>query len=233
MLPHVLDNPVWNALVSRQGHLGLGETLAKRYLADVAPFIAVAEARPAAYAEMASLATPGEVFSLVGFDGPLPPEWELEYQTSVLQMVGTRRVETPPIAMSHSLLGPSDVLDMLELTSIAFPGYFRRRTIEMGTYLGMRREGRLIAMAGERMFIDNFREISGICTHPDHRGRGYAQHLIAVLVDGILRQGLTPFLHVGSENAVATRVYEKMGFAGRRDLSLHRIKRARQNESGP
>jgi len=228
MSPHVLDNPVWNALASQQRHLGLGGAWAKRYLSEVAPFIAIAEESPEAYAAMASLATAGEVVALIGSHGSLPAEWELERQCSVLQMVWTRRIEAPPKPMKHSVLGPSDVPDMLDLISIAFPGFFRARTIEMGTYVGIRYDGRLVAMAGERLFLDGYRELSGICTHPDHRGRGYAQHLIALLVDGMLKQGLTPFLHVDSDNEGAKRIYEKMGFTGRRDLPYCWMKRAQK-----
>ncbi len=106
-----------------------------------------------------------------------------------------------------------------------FPGYFRQRTIELGTYLGVRREGRLIAMAGQRMGLTGYSELSGICTHPDHQGQGHARRLVTRLVNATFREGLVPFLHVYSDNLGAKAAYEKLGFVTRCDLPLACIRR--------
>lgn len=223
----MLDNPVWNALATRHARFALGDGRVKRYPADVAPFLATAGAEPLDRDEAADLATPGEILFMLGAE-PLPPAgWEVERRSSLSQMVCERRVVAAAVGEDDSVLGPSDVPDMLELTSLAFPGYFRPRTIEMGTYFGVRRAGRLVAMAGQRMFLDGYREVSGVCTHPDHRGQGHASRLITLVVDEMLRDGLTPFLHVDGANSGARIAYEKLGFVVRRDLSLLRVRRCR------
>ncbi len=225
MPAHPLDNPIWNALSTRQGYFAQGGSLAKRYPADVAPFIAASETGMVGNPALASLATAGEVLYLIGSETIAASDWEVEQQASVVQMIHERHVLPAGTGMDAMVLGHDDVQDMLELTSVAFPGFFKSRTIEMGTYLGIRWEGRLIAMAGERMFVGDYREISGICTHPEYRGRGYAQQLIARLVENILQQGLKPFLHVGGANAVAEKVYQKMGFVRHNELPLLRVRK--------
>ncbi|MDR3620574.1 MAG: GNAT family N-acetyltransferase [Paludisphaera borealis] len=221
----MLDNPVWNALATRHAHFALGAGRVKRYPADVAPFLATAGADAVDRDESADLATPGEALYLMEVNPSPPAGWEVERRSALLQMVHERRVGATPIGDDYSVLGTGDVPDMLELTALAFPGYFRSRTIEMGAYFGVRRDGRLVAMAGQRMFLDGYREVSGVCTHPDHRGRGHASRLITLVVDEILRDGLTPFLHVAGDNAGARTAYEKLGFVVRRELSLLRVRR--------
>jgi GNAT superfamily N-acetyltransferase len=222
----MLDNPAWNSLVGRQAHLALGSGRVRRYPADVAPFLATGGDGPGGRDEMADLAAPGEWLYMVAAEPSPPPGWQVERTSAVSQMVGDRPIETTAGA-EGSALGPDDVPDMLELTALAFPGFFRPRSIAMGTYLGIREEdgGRLVAMAGLRMAPEGYREISGICTHPAHRGRGHARRLVARLVYEILGLGLRPFLHVDGANAGAHAAYEKLGFAPRRDLTLLRVRR--------
>jgi ribosomal protein S18 acetylase RimI-like enzyme len=220
----MLDNPIWNALATRHAHFAFGSDCVKRYPADVAPFIAVGGNEAVDHDESADLATPGETLYTVGAESP-PAGWEVERRSSVLQMVFEGRVGPAADGEGCVVLGPGDVPDMLSLTALVFPGYFRPRTIEMGTYRGVRRDGRLVAMAGQRMFLGDYREVSGVCTHPDHRGRGHASRLISLVVDEMLRDGLTPFLHVDAENAGAKIAYEKLGFVARRELTLLRVRR--------
>ncbi|SIO38554.1 FR47-like protein [Singulisphaera sp. GP187] len=224
----MLDNPIWSALVTRQARFALGGGRVKRYPADVAPFIAVAETGldAEAEAEMLDLATPGERLSMIGAELSLPSGWEVERRSLVSQMVCGRRLGAADDGEDCAVLGPDDVPDMLDLTARVFPGYFRPRTIELGTYVGVRREGRLIAMAGQRMGLASHCEISGICTHPDHRGQGHARRLVTTLVDAIFREGRVPFLHVDGENKGARAAYEKLGFVTRRDLPLLCIRRS-------
>lgn len=223
--PARLDNPIWNALATRQAHFALGGGKARRYPADVAPFLATEGEGPVGVDDVAGLATPGETLYLIGVDPSPPPGWEVERRSSLYQMVCGRRERGAATDGEVSVLGPGDVPDMLALTALAFPGYFRPRTIAMGTYLGIRRDGRLVAMAGQRMFLDDYRELSGICTHPDHRGRGLARRLIARLLDETFGAGLTPFLHVDAGNAAARSAYEAMGFVVRRELAFLRVRR--------
>jgi ribosomal protein S18 acetylase RimI-like enzyme len=219
----MLDDPIWSALTTRHASFALGGKAVKRYPADVAPFLATAgEVDPG---EASEPATPGEVLFMAAVDPSPPPGWEVERRSSLHQMVCQTPAGLSGAGDDGSVLGPDDVPDMLELTALAFPGYFRRRTIEMGMYVGVRREGRLVAMAGQRMFLDGFREVSGVCTHPDHRGQGHASRLINRVVDDIVRDGLTPFLHVDASNDGARAAYEKLGFVVRRELTLLRIRR--------
>ncbi len=221
----VLDNPIWYALATRQGHLAIGDDRARRYPADVAPFIAVEDASPANVAALGGLAEPGETLFLSGAIPRPLTGWSIASDFLVSQLVYDPRADRPTEAGGISVLTGGDVSAMLELIALVYPGYFRSRTIEMGTYLGIRDEGRLVGMGGQRMCLDGYREISGVCTHPEFRGRGHAGRLVSHLVKLILAEGLIPFLHVDADNAVARSAYEKAGFAWRRDLEFHKIRR--------
>ena len=122
-------------------------------------------------------------------------------------------------------LGAADVPEMLALMAAVYPGYFRPRTRELGLYLGVRREERLVAMAGQRMGLDGYREISAVATLPEFRGRGYAGRLVGRLVREIRAEVLAPFLHVDTDNTAARAAYEKVGFAWRRDLTVVKVRR--------
>ncbi|MFE2877900.1 GNAT family N-acetyltransferase [Streptomyces roseus] len=213
---HVLDNPVWSALTGPSS--ALAETgprgLAARYTADISPFVALADPQdPASWADLAALAGPGTTVWITGLPTP-PPGWTTENSIPGVQLDGGAvRAEAAPEAV---LLGPADVPEMLELVGLTRPGPFARRTVELGTYLGIRHEGRLVAMAGERMRPPGWSEISAVCTHPDHRGRGLAGRLIRAVAAGIRERGDRPFLHAAADNTGALALYESMGFTLRR-----------------
>ncbi|MFI5619081.1 GNAT family N-acetyltransferase [Streptomyces sp. NPDC051567] len=211
-----LDNPVWAALTGP--HRGFAETgpagLAARYQGGTTPFAALRDpGDPLAWADLAALAGPGEVVWVTGL--PVPPEgWRTEVSIPGVQLDGRAvRAEAAPGAVR---LGPADVPQMLELVDLAKPGPFMDRTVELGTYLGIRHEGRLVAMAGERMRPTGWAEISAVCTHPDHRGRGLAGQLIRAVAAESRARGDHPFLHAAAENTGAVRLYEAMGFTLRR-----------------
>ncbi|WP_405755155.1 MULTISPECIES: GNAT family N-acetyltransferase [unclassified Streptomyces] len=213
---HVLDNPVWAALSGPSS--AFAETgprgLAARYLADTSPFVALADPQdPRAWADLAELAGPGSTVWITGLPTP-PPGWTTETSIAGVQLDGGAvRAEAAPEAV---LLGPADVSEMLELVGLTKPGPFARRTVELGTYLGIRHEGRLVAMAGERMRPPGWSEISAVCTHPDHRGRGLAGRLVRAVAAGIRARGERPFLHAAADNTGAIALYESMGFTLRR-----------------
>jgi len=219
------DRPIWDALTTRQAYLAVGDEKVKRYPADIAPFIAARGGDPAARAAMADWATAGELLYLIDGDEVPTAGWEVEKSSAVLQMVYRGKRGVDGADGEYSVLGPDDVPEMLGLTALAFPGYFRARTVELGTYVGVRVDGRLVAMAGMRMFPGDFREVSGVCTHPDHRGRGYARRLIAATVAEILDQGHTPFLHVDAANHGARTAYEAIGFEVRAELPFVGLRR--------
>jgi ribosomal protein S18 acetylase RimI-like enzyme len=222
---HLLDNPIWNSLQGSQARFGIGSDQAKRYPADVAPFLAISPEHRNTSAELAALCEPGETLSLVGALPELTNHWEVLQGGKLLQMMSTQSVEVTGSAFDFAELGAEDVPDMLALTALVFPGYFRARTYELGRYIGVRVDSKLVAMAGERLHCGDFREISGVCTHSAFVGRGLARRLVSELVNAHLDQGLTPFLHVDLQNTGAIKLYESLGFTRRAELPLLQLRR--------
>jgi predicted GNAT family acetyltransferase len=174
---------------------------------------------------LAALMTPGDIVGLFSAE-PVAAGGGLVVlaQKFVEQMV-YERGQTPTATGAVVKLTPDDVPDMMRLVDVTKPGPFALRTIALGSYIGIRSAGALIAMAGERMRFDGFTEISAVCTHPDHRGRGHASLLARTLMWQILDRGETPFLHVYSDNVSAARLYAKLGFAYRRSIGVAVLKR--------
>ncbi|HUX74637.1 MAG TPA: GNAT family N-acetyltransferase, partial [Steroidobacteraceae bacterium] len=193
-------NPVWHALHTKHRHLAVCAGDACRYPADAAPFAAVAAPSASALQQLHSLLAAGESAWLIGDNLPRVPSLSLGKTMDCLQMVLPAQVGLPPSDSDAVRLSAADAPQMLSLAELAFPGFFRRRTGEMGSYYGIRSGGALIAMAGERLMIEGYPEISGVCTHPAHRGRGHAAKLIAQLAQDHRRDGLVSWLHVGCEN---------------------------------
>ena len=216
-----LDNPFWTCLATRHAHLAQGDDLARRYPPQISVLAAVSGTSPAHVAALTALAGTGDDVALVGTHVPeLPAPWESLYASELTQMLRPECSPLPEGEADVATLGPADVPEMQALVELTHPGPFRARTIELGTYIGIRDRGRLVAMAGERTWIGNFREVSAVCTHPEAQGRGYARMLIARVVNGMLRAGQTPFLHVESRNDVAIAVYRRLGFVRRTALPL-------------
>jgi ribosomal protein S18 acetylase RimI-like enzyme len=210
-----LANPVWAALTSGQRHLAhvLGDML--RYDPEVAPFCAVAE--DGQYLRATDLEYLAHDVYFVGAMPTVPQGWHMTELGGVLQMV--YRGGAVPLPAGDGIV-ELDAADpgMQALTAIAFPGYFRPRTGEMGRYAGIRDGARLIALAGERMDFAGLREVSAVCTHPDFTGRGHARLLVQHVMHGMLQQGVTPMLHVGAQNGRAIALYEALGFVRTRVL---------------
>ena len=216
-----LDNPFWASLAGRHAHLALGGALARRYPPDISPLAGLSAARPANVAALESLVEVGDDMAMTGrFVPRLPANWQTLFESRLTQMILTERSPLPEDEVDAKILDAADVADMLALTELTKPGPFRPRTIELGTYVGIRDGRRLVAMAGERTWIGECREVSAVCTHPDVRGRGYARALIARVVNRILRAGQTPFLHVESNNRRAIDLYSALGFVKRAEFPL-------------
>jgi ribosomal protein S18 acetylase RimI-like enzyme len=216
-----LDNPIWFCLSGGHAHFSHGGTRARRYLSTISPIGGLPDARPSSVAALEALLDVGDDVAMFGSSVPeLHANWETLYGSQLTQMLRIDRTPLPEGDISASILGAADVAEMLALVELTKPGPFRQRTIELGTYVGIREGGRLVATAGERMWVGGFREVSAVCTHPDAQGRGYARALVARVVNRMLRAGETPFLHVESSNRRAIDMYRALGFAPRTQYPL-------------
>jgi ribosomal protein S18 acetylase RimI-like enzyme len=192
---------------------------ARRYPLDVAPFLALPSPPSAQdWEDAAELVAPG-TNAAVGYSAAeLPDGWQAVMAFDVVQMIGER--VTGADCSEAIGLGAADVPEMLELVAQTEPGPFLPRTIELGDYLGIRCDGALVAMAGERLHLDGWTEISAVCTRPDYRGRGLASRLMGALIAGIQLRSQRAFLHVLSTNTGAIRLYEELGFRIRQTATL-------------
>lgn len=209
---HPLDNPVRSSLLG--GHAGFTERhgRALRYPPDVVPFAALpAGPEPADWADLAALTGPGGTLALAGERATSPDGWQPLWAGEGVQLIdaGVAGAEADGEVIE---LGAADVPEMLDLTARTRPGPFLARTYELGDYLGIRRNGALVAMAGERLKPPGWTEISAVCTDDAWRGHGFASRLIRVLAGRIRARGDTPFLHAVATNTGAIRLYEAMGF---------------------
>jgi ribosomal protein S18 acetylase RimI-like enzyme len=219
---HPLDNSVWKALSTRQSGLAESFGEARRFVPEISTLGAFVEPTDQGYDSLATLLAPGEIVNLA-LEAPYQPRpgWSFVFGGPMLQMVhqgngagGERLADGKSIIE----LGAADAAEMMELTTLTKPGPFAQRTHELGTYLGIRQDGKLIAMAGERLKIPGFTEVSAVCTHPEHAGKGYARILMAEIMRRIRDRGETPFLHVRESNGHAIALYEKLGFTKRVQL---------------
>lgn len=217
----LLNHPIWHSLTTTHAHLALGTGLARRYPSEIGPLAALRETTPEAWAELAALTPAGDIVVLFLDEMPTPPSgWELLRDGKLIQMVCLSTPHVP--AIDHPLipLGPSDFPEMLDLATLTEPGPFRSHTAELGSFLGIRVDNRLAAMAGERLAPAGFTEISAVCTHPDFRGRGFAQALVAQSTRNIQAAGKIPFLTSFEHNVSAVRVYQGLGFSARHSFEL-------------
>jgi ribosomal protein S18 acetylase RimI-like enzyme len=216
-----LDNPVWHALTGPQAHFSEGTDLALRYDPEVAVFAAMPDAPgPDAWNSLAKLLGPGGVAGVFQGGTKLDPpaEFELLFELPGLQMVATAPLGEPdPLLVRLTTVDVPAMLDLVERTR---PGPFFRRTVEMGTYLGARDDGALVAMSGVRMQWPGYTEISAVCTDPNARQRGLAARLVRAVAHEIEARGDTPMLHVAADNTNAIALYEKLGFATRATIEF-------------
>ncbi|HEX6497255.1 MAG TPA: GNAT family N-acetyltransferase, partial [Acidobacteriaceae bacterium] len=224
-----LENPIWQAATTRQQRLAYGEGPARRFYADVVPLAAIESHSSEAVAALGALVSPGE--RVWFFEEPprlAPEQWRETNRIPGLQMMcealapdarrgsGAKSVMLDPVA---------DAAAMVALKAIAFPGFFGMRTPEMGGYRGIRVDGELVAMAGERLAVPGYREVSAVCTHPAHLGHGYAQQLTREATAAILADGDIPFLHVAGGNGAAIHIYEQLGFRSCADAVFVQLER--------
>ena len=223
---HLLENPVYNALLTGDRSLSLGTANVKYFDESVSPFAGFDEAYANGFADLFDLlptdrlilyATPKHI--------PTPGGWQLLHKAEGVQMVLEKQVE--PILHKVDLvpLGEQHVEEMMALTKLTRPGPFGPRTIDFGHYTGVFENDRLVAMAGHRLHVGNFTEVSAVCTHPDYLGKGYASALLQHQLAFILQQGQTPFLHSRADNQRAIEIYERFGFRISRPINFYFLKK--------
>jgi ribosomal protein S18 acetylase RimI-like enzyme len=219
-MTHPLDQPIWTALTTRQQALAEGGAQARRYPSEIGPFADMVDMSPASFAALGGLMSGSGIAVLFTSDAVTAPDaFEVRLADTGEQMIGTP-AESPLPGVEIVTLGAADVPDMLALVELTKPGPFGRRTHELGTFLGIRIDGQLVAMTGERMKPGHYTEMTAVCVHPDHRGRGYAQALLGAVARQIVARGEIPCLHVFSNNESAIALYRRQGMEIRRRLHV-------------
>ena len=221
----LLDNPIWNALCTEHASLALDGGLARRYPMEIGPLAGMPDTSAASYEALREIAGVGGIVGLFLQEKPAPPAgWKMLRDGTMYQMICLDAELPDPAALAPGAeilrLTPEDVPAMVELAHLTEPGPFNIRTPELGTFFGIKWDGRLVAMAGERLRLPQLVEISAVCTHPEARGRGYGSALTATVARHIRGKGGTPILHLFAANQAAFRVYSGLGFTVRRTLEL-------------
>ena len=222
---HALDNVIWQALTTRQAEFAEVVGHARRFVPEVTSLTGFLQPNAEGYTSLAGLVGSGGT-AAVFLDEPYRERegWKAVGGAPLLEMVcdnGAAHANPARSLPEISELGPQDSPDMVKLAALTKPGPFGRRTHELGTYLGIRSDGKLVAMAGERLKVPGYTEVSAVCTHPEHTGQGYAQGLMMELMRRIRSRGETPFLHVREDNVRAVQIYERLGFRVR--VLLHYV----------
>jgi ribosomal protein S18 acetylase RimI-like enzyme len=219
-LSHPLDSPIWSALTTRQRALAEGSAGALRYPTAIGPFADMVDISERSFAALAAMMTGPEIAVLFTSDAvTAPPSFKVLLAETGEQMIGSPAEFTLP-DVEIVTLGVADVPAMMALTELTKPGPFYARTHELGTFLGIRVDGQLVAMTGERMKPGNYTEMTAVCVHPEHRGRGYAQALLSAVAQQIVARGEVPFLHVFTNNTSAIALYRRQGMEIRRRLHV-------------
>jgi predicted GNAT family acetyltransferase len=218
-----LDRPVWASL-QHQPHWAVGDGFARRFRRDINRFAATPDDGEASAAALAALVQPGDDFVYLLQVPPItvPPGLSVMKAAEGVQMVATRPL---PVDEAVEVLGDADAAEMLALATSTEPGPFLPRTHTMGRFVGIRLDGRLAAMAGQRMHFPGHVEVSAVCTHPDFRGRGLARRLSAAVAADIQRRGELPFLHAWTTNTAAIALYESLGFEVRATVNIAALSR--------
>jgi predicted GNAT family acetyltransferase len=224
-MTHILDRPVWSALAGRHAAFAEGDELARRYRPDVVPFAAARDDSHESLAALAALPQSEQMMALMEANAlKLPPGFVPVVAAPGVQMVLARApaaIADPPVER----LTEADAAEMLALAKLTEPGPFTLKAQALGAFFGVRIDGRLAAMAGERMQVEDYSEMSGVCTHPDFRGHGLARLLSIFVTHQILARGQTPFLHAWAGNTAAIRLYESIGYDLRTPMHVAAVRK--------
>jgi len=227
MSAHILDRPVFATLNGRQGHLAVRHGGAVRMHPDYGLFAATVDQSPESLAALGELVREQGTVGLVERTAPPPvPGTQVVSSALCLQMVAQTVAPAWDVAFDMLPLDDTDAAEMLALATLTKPGPFFTRTHQLGSFIGVRVDGQLVAMAGERMRPDGYTEASGVCVHPDHRGKGYAARLLREVTAKILARGEHVFLHSYADNATAIGLYESLGYRGRETVAFTILKPA-------
>jgi len=216
---HALDNPIWHSLTTLHARFAEGGALAKRFPPDVTTLAAMDEPTVGAYKSLAQVLNGSGAALFLDQPPVIPPGWTTIHASQIAQMICEKpkdSVDPDSRSPAAQTLTFADTDEMVALAELTKPGPFGKRTRELGHYLGIRESNRLAAMAGERLHLPGYTEVSAVCTHPDFQGRGYAGRLMSILMREIVQRGEIPILHVKQENTGAIHLYEKLGFRTRR-----------------
>lgn len=222
---HLLDNITWHTLAGEHARHSAGGLTARRYAKGFSPILGFADPKDPDFGALNAHCDAGESFYTDGWSGPVPSGWRLDVESTMFKMVWEAASPEADPAPEAERLDAKHASRALELATLTHPGPFALRTIELGDYFGIFEGERLVAMAGGRMCAAPMREISGVCTHPDFQGRGFARRLMLKLVRQQMERGEVPFLHVMSENTHAHALYERMGFRDYRESVVRVITR--------
>jgi ribosomal protein S18 acetylase RimI-like enzyme len=183
----------------------------------MSPFVGMRDDDDASWDDLAQLLGPSGAAVMLR-TGRVAPHWVETFSARGLQMLAAdiEQVDDPDIVP----LGPDDAGDMLALARRTRPGPFEARTHEFGGYVGVRRDGVLVAMAGERMHPPGWTEISAVCTDEAARRQGLAGRVVRAVAASILARGDQPMLHVAASNTGAISLYERLGFRTRREVGF-------------
>ncbi|MCT9820777.1 GNAT family N-acetyltransferase [Microbacterium sp. W1N] len=212
----VLDNAAWHSLAGPHATFALGGDLVRRYPEDVAPFVGVRTwEHPDVWDALIDLVGTGAEIGLSGYEGEVPPGWEVLGRGDGVQLVQTDALQPRPDDEAIEL-GADDAAEMMAIVERNQPGPFRPRTYELGRYIGIRRDGRLVAMAGERLHPQGWTEISAVAVDADHRRQGLASRLVLDVAFHIQQRGDSALMHAAASNVGAIAAYERLGFVLRR-----------------
>ncbi len=227
MTTHPLDRPIWHALTTRQTHIALGNERALRFDPDIGLFAAARDDSPESLQALSELVPrEGVAILLQVGESPLPPGTVAQMTTLGVQMVAQKLEPLDPPSNVERLTA-ADAPEMRALADLTKPGPFKGRTHELGQFWGVKENGKLVAMAGERMKLPGYTEVSGVCTHPDVRGKGYAGLLSRTVATQIQKRGETPMLHAYASNTAAVKLYEALGFVLRCHVTVTALARSR------
>jgi ribosomal protein S18 acetylase RimI-like enzyme len=221
----ILDDVFWRAMSVEQAHFATGTGAARRYAPGFSPILGFEDREHPDFAALEPYCQPGERFYVDTWSGPPPPGWQVAIEKRMKRMLWTGALPDEDETLDARPLEAAHAQQALELALLTNPGPFGPRTIELGDYFGVFEDGHLVAMAGERLHAGQYREVSGVCTHPGHQGRGLARRLSLKVVRLQMQRGLSPFLHVISSNTTAHSLYERMGFEDYKETVVRVIER--------